>query len=190
MINKQSITGLPDENTIAKRYTQALFAIAGEQSLEEEFLSQLTDITAALTADAGSLGELLIMGRLPVSRQKDLLQEVFGAQIHPLLQNMLFLLLDKGRGGYLPALLPAYQQLLDEKAGILAVTAICPSPLEAEQEAGLVAAIAKLWGKQIRLHQEVDTSLIGGLKLIIGGTVYDGSLSRQLEKLEYSLINS
>jgi F-type H+-transporting ATPase subunit delta len=190
MTNQQSITGLPDENTIAKRYTQALFAIAGEQGLEEEFLSQLTDIGAALAAEAGSLGELLITGRLPLARQKSLLQEVFGARIHPLLQNMLFLLLDKGRGGYLPALLSAYQQLLDDKAGILAVTAMCPQPMTAGQQASLTAAIAKLFGKQVRLHQEVDAGLIGGLKLIIGGTVYDGSLARQLEKLENHLISN
>jgi len=190
MINQQTITGLPDEHTIAKRYTQALFAIAEEQNLEEQFLSQLTDIAAALAAGAGGLGELLIMGRMPVSRQKSLLQEVFGDQVHPLLQNMLFLLLDKGRGGYIPALLPAYQQLLDDKAGILAVTAISAQPLQAKQEAGLIAAIAKRWGKQIRLRQEVDPSLIGGLKLIIGGTVYDGSLARRLEKLEHSLVNA
>jgi F-type H+-transporting ATPase subunit delta len=190
MIEQISITGLPDESIIAKRYTQALFDIAEEQGLEQEFLSQLTDVATVLAADSSRLGELLNAGRLPLRRQKDFLQEVFGERIHPLLQNLLFLLLDKGRGGYLPALLPAYQQLLDKKAGILAVTAICPRPLEAAQEAGLVAAIAKLFGKQIRLHQEVDPGLIGGLKLVISGAVYDGSLARQLEKLENQLIRN
>ena len=184
MTDQHTITGLPDESIIAKRYAQALFIIAEEQGLEDEFLSQLTEVTAALALDSGRLAQFLAAGRLPLRQQKNLLQDVFGGKINPLLQNLLFLLLDKGRGGYLPALLPAYQRLLDEKAGILVVTAFCPCPLTAKQEAGLNAAIAQLCGKQIRLRQKVDAALIGGLKLIIDGTVYDGSLARQLEKLE------
>jgi F-type H+-transporting ATPase subunit delta len=83
--------------------------------------------------------------------------------------------------------LPAYQQLLDEKAGILPATVFSPHPLQAEQEAGLQESIAKLCGKQIRLRQEVDAALIGGLKLVISGTIYDGSLAKQLDKLEEKL---
>lgn len=187
MTDKITLTGLPDENIIARRYTQALFDIAEERGLQEEFLSQLTDIAAVLAADGGRLGELLSVGRLTLKQQKSLLQEVLAGQIHPLLQNLLFLLLDKGRGGYLPALLPAYQRLMDEKAGILPVTAISPYPLQAEQESGLIQAIAKLCGQQIRLRQEVDAALIGGLKLVIGGTIYDGSLAKQLDILEERL---
>ena len=187
MTNQITITGLPDENTIARRYTQALFGIAEEKSLEQEFLSQLTDISTVLSADTDRLGKLMLVGRLPLNQQKELLQEVFAQQIHPLLLNLLFLLLDKGRGGYLPALLPAYQRLLDEKFRVLPVTVVCPYAMAAEQEASLAVAITKLCGKQIRLNQVVDNTLIGGLKLIIDGKVYDGSLQRQLEKLETNL---
>lgn len=190
MTNQKAITGLPDENIIAKRYAQALFAIGEEQGLEQEFSAQLGDIAVALAEDEGRLAKYLSQGRLPVFQQKNLAQEVFAGQIHPLLLNLLFLLLDKGRGGYIPALPGAYQELLDEKAGILAVTAFCARPLEAGQEADLTAAIAKFCGKRIRLYQEADAGLIGGVKLIIGGAVFDGSLSKQLEKLEESLVNA
>ena len=188
MISQKTITGLPDENIIARRYAQALFAIGEEQGLEKEFADQLAKIAAALAEDEGRLAAYFSQGRLPLLQQKSLAQEIFAGHIHPLLQNLLFLLLDKGRGGYLPALPGAYQELMDEKAGVLSVTAICPRPFDTEQEAGLTAVIAKLCGKQIRLHQEIDAGLIGGLKLVIDGAVYDGSLARQLDKLEERLL--
>ncbi|MDR2713226.1 MAG: ATP synthase F1 subunit delta [Clostridiales bacterium] len=189
MTNQNTITGLPDENIIAKRYAEALFAIGGEQKIEQEFASQMENISISLMADEGRLTELLGQGRLPLPQQKAIIKEVFAKDIHPLLLNTLYLLLDKGRGGYLPALPLAYQRLLDEKAGILAATVISPRPLEPEQEAGLITAIAQISGKKIRLRREVDESLIGGLKLIIGDTIYDGTLSKQLEKLENSMRN-
>ncbi|MCL1816226.1 MAG: ATP synthase F1 subunit delta [Clostridiales bacterium] len=187
MKNQISITGLPDENTIAKRYTQALFSLAEEQGLAEEFLCQLNEITAVLAMENSCLSGLLSTGKLSLHKQKELLQEVFATSIHPLLQNMLLLMLDKGRGGYFCALLPAYQRLMDEKAGVLPVTAYCPKPLDDLQEVTLTASVAKLCGKQIRLQQEIDATLIGGLKLIIEGTVYDGTIKRKLEKLEERL---
>ncbi|MCL1974727.1 MAG: ATP synthase F1 subunit delta [Firmicutes bacterium] len=187
MINQISVTGLPDEHGLSKRYTHALFAIAEEQGLTEEFLTQLTEIDAVLAADNGCLSELLSNGRMPLSKQKSLIEEIFAQRIHPLLLNLVYLLLDKGRGGYLPAVLPAYQQLLDEKAGVLPVIAIGPYAMPAEQANSLTEAVAKLCGKQIRLQQKVEADLIGGLKLIIDGTVYDGSLKRQLDILEHRL---
>lgn len=189
MTNQKTITGLPDENIIAKRYAEALFAIAEEQRIEQEFSSNMEYISILLQAEEGRLAELLGQGRLSLPQQKTLIQEVFAGQIHPLLLNTLFLLLDKGRGGYLPALPLAYQRLLDEKAGILSVTAICPRPLQPEQETTLITAIAQISGQKIRLDQEVDESLIGGLKLIIGDTIYDGALNKQLEKLEKIMRN-
>ena len=189
MTSMKAVTDLPDEHVIAKRYAQALFSIGEEQGLTQAFFTQLTGVTAVLAADDGRLAGFLSPGRLSPHQQKSLIKEIFAGQIHPLLENTLCLLLDKGRGGYLPALPVAYQQLLDEKAGILPVTVVCSYPLSSEQQAALSAAIVKISGKDIRLDQEVDASLIGGLKLVIGDTVYDGSLNKQLDKLTETLHN-
>ena len=189
MISLKELSGLPDENSIAFRYALALLAIGEEQGMEQEFFTQLTDIGAAAAAEGGCLALFLGKGHLPLHQQKELVKEVFAGQIHPMIENLLYLLLDKGRGSYLPSLTIAYRLLLDEKEGILPATLISPRLLEPEQIANVAAAFAGISGHKIRLSQEADPSLIGGLKLIIGDIIYDGTLAMHLDKLEDRLMN-
>lgn len=41
-------------------------------------------------------------------------------------------------------------------------------------------------GKKLRIQNVVDKNLLGGVKVRIGDTLYDGSLSGKLERLEKS----
>ncbi len=56
-----------------------------------------------------------------------------------------------------------------------------------EQEKGTVAAqFGALANKKIRVTNVIDKSLLGGVKVIIGDKLYDGSLAGKLERLEKS----
>ncbi|MNL87189.1 ATP synthase subunit delta [compost metagenome] len=45
---------------------------------------------------------------------------------------------------------------------------------------------SQLTNRKIRVTNLVDKSLLGGLKVVIGDTLYDGSLSGKLARLEKS----
>ncbi|MNP83241.1 ATP synthase subunit delta [compost metagenome] len=56
-----------------------------------------------------------------------------------------------------------------------------------ERELNAVAEeFGALSGRKIRATNVIDKSLLGGLKVVIGDTLYDGSLSGKLERLEKS----
>ena len=42
-------------------------------------------------------------------------------------------------------------------------------------------------GKRINMTNEVDFQIIGGVKLMVGNKVIDGSISHQLKKIEHIL---
>jgi hypothetical protein len=54
----------------------------------------------------------------------------------------------------------------------------------------LRAALEKISGKKIVIHQESDPGLIGGAVVHLEGKIYDGSVSTQLEKLKKQLEQS
>jgi F-type H+-transporting ATPase subunit delta len=54
----------------------------------------------------------------------------------------------------------------------------------------LEGEIAKLTGKQVRARYLQDASLLGGALVKVGSTVYDGSVSEQLERLREQLVES
>jgi F-type H+-transporting ATPase subunit delta len=51
----------------------------------------------------------------------------------------------------------------------------------------LQKAVSTLTGKKAKINYHVDESLIGGLKLQIGSTIYDGSIGTQLEEFRRRL---
>ena len=56
-----------------------------------------------------------------------------------------------------------------------------------EEEKELIATIEGMIQKSVRLESSVDASLMGGLVVRIGDTVYDGSFSNQLQSLRERL---
>ena len=49
---------------------------------------------------------------------------------------------------------------------------------------------AKAAGGTVKITASVDPSIVGGVVARVGSTVYDGSVTRQLERLKSQLINS
>ena len=54
----------------------------------------------------------------------------------------------------------------------------------------LEAHAAKLTGKNVTLEVEFNSDLIGGVRLRLGNTLYDGSVATILEDLERSLMEA
>jgi F-type H+-transporting ATPase subunit delta len=56
-------------------------------------------------------------------------------------------------------------------------------PLSETEEQTLVRALEKLSGSQVRLNVQEDRTILGGLVVRMGDTVYDGSVRNQLANL-------
>ena len=86
-----------------------------------------------------------------------------------------------------PDVVRAYQSLRDSQKGIVRVTARVAKNVDAEEKESLVATLEARLGKKARLDIQVDPSLLGGIVVKIGDTVYDGSFVNQLKSLRARL---
>lgn len=167
---------------VARRYAQALHAEAERQ-----------DHLAATDEDVKLLGESLDQTpdlarffRSPVisrEKKKAIVEELFAARVSPLTHRFLQLLVDKERETLLGEVVEAYQALRDEERGIIEVEARTAHDLGAAERQKLSAAVERMTGKQPRLKVRREPSLMGGLVLRVGDTVYDGSVRHQLASL-------
>ncbi len=179
------------EASVARRYARALFELAQEES-----------VIAAVTADMERLGALIAD---PVSDLVPTLsnpvftiaerQEALGAVLdklglHPLLVSFLRLLMAKNRFAWLPLIVDAYGERADRQAGRVRATVTTATPLSAELLADIRASLAKATGRDVIITNVEDPSLLAGLVVELGGTVYDASLRSRLAKLEHTLTNS
>ncbi|MBM9433482.1 F0F1 ATP synthase subunit delta [Flaviflexus equikiangi] len=57
-------------------------------------------------------------------------------------------------------------------------------PLESDQEARLTALLSQRYGKPVEIHVGVDPEIIGGLRIVIGADVIDGSLASRINNVK------
>ena len=105
----------------------------------------------------------------------------------PMVGKLLLLLADRDRLALLPDIAAAYQERLMEHAKVVRAEVITAVELPRDRVAALQQGLAQATGRQVQLETRVDPSIIGGAIARVGSTVYDGSVTRQLEKMKEAL---
>lgn len=171
------------EGSLSRRYTRALFQLAKEDRQEEaigaeieQFLATYmgTPLQAVLNSPAFELN----------SRRKILVEVTRSLQLSPVSVHFFSLLLERGRLTYLPSIVGSYRRMLNEAKGRVEAKVAASSPLNTAVLERLRAALRRISGKDVVLHEATDPALIGGLVVELEGRVYDGSIRTQLEKMK------
>jgi F-type H+-transporting ATPase subunit delta len=165
---------------LAKRYARAFFDIAVEEGKIEDYGRELAAF-ASLIVQNKALQEFLANPIFELKSKKNVIEELLGrTQISGRTANFLRLLVDKQRINFLGEIENAYREFMDKSLKKVRVSVKTPYPLTSELEGALKQRVAEMTGKEVEMIVEDDTSLIGGLIVRVGDTMYDGSIKTQL----------
>ncbi len=175
---------------VGKRYAEALADIASEQGSAAQYREALGSVNEIM----GSNPELAQFLRDPVIPIKDkhvIIKKVFSADFRPEIVNFLLLLIEKGRISDLGDILSEYGKLVDKKTNTLDIRILSATPLDDEYVSNLCEIYKKRYGaSSARATVETDKDLIGGVKVMIGGKMIDGSISGRLNDLKKSVLQA
>jgi F-type H+-transporting ATPase subunit delta len=165
---------------LAKRYARAFFDIAVEEGKIEDYGRELASFTSLITQNK-ALQEFLANPIFELKSKKNVVEELLGrTQISGRTANFLRLLVDKQRINFLGEVENAYKEFMDKSLKKVRVSVKTPYPLTSELEGALKQRVAEMTGKDVEMTVEDDSSLIGGLVVRVGDTMYDGSIKSQL----------
>lgn len=173
-------------HSIARRYAQALY----EEAASKDRVAQVDEDVLLIRQSLDGSRELVSFFESPVinrDKKEAIVRELFGERIQPLTLDFLRLLIEKGREDFFPEIVEAYQGLRDEQQGVVQVHARTAHPLGDEEKKALGQALVKRTGRKVRLTLSQDPSLIGGIIVRVGDTVYDGSVRNKLVNLREQL---
>lgn len=172
------------EGKLGRRYGRALFELA--QGREEALAVELDNyLDVYVNSD---LNNVLGNPAFPVGDRKAVAIEIAQKlDLSESTRSLVALLVERGRLSYLPAISAYYHRLLDELKGKVNAKVVTPKPLDESKRAELARLVGRLSGKQAVLEEQVDPSIIGGIVIEMGGTVYDGSVRTQLHGLRQSI---
>ncbi|WP_263368677.1 ATP synthase F1 subunit delta [Edaphobacter bradus] len=178
-------------SAIALRYAQAFAAVVASHKLDAlATRKQLSDFNDTL-AESHALREVLSNPAIP-SDQKLRVLDVIASRLGvlPQVRNFLAVIMDHQRIYELSEILDEYRGLADEQASLTEAEVTTAHPLNSQDRAELEAQVAKLAGSHVRATYREDSSLLGGVVVRIGSTVYDGSIKAQLLGLKQKLISA
>ena len=176
----------------AARFARALFdVVLAERGDLVRVARELADF-ATLVSGNEPLHRALTSPAIPASRKRAVLEQLLRAAggLSPQLGKLLLMMADRDRLVLLPELVRAYEHRLMDHQQVIRAEVVTPVPLPADRASALEAGLARATGRRVQLETRVDPAIIGGAVARIGSTVYDGSITRQLEKMRESLVSA
>ncbi|ALS26034.1 F0F1 ATP synthase subunit delta [Paenibacillus cisolokensis] len=170
----------------AKRYAKALFDVAQQQGIVSEVEEQLKLIAETLRENA-DVQKVLASPGIASANKVELLRGAFADSVSAIVMNTLELLIARGRQHLIPEVYESFVRIAGEKLNKAQAIVYTARQLSNDELNALTAHFAQVTGKSITAEQVVEPALIGGVKVRIGDTLYDGSLSGKLDRLAKSM---
>ncbi len=175
---------------LANKYARALAEVALDQGTETAVELQLGTF-AGLLSSHRELRQTLRNPAIPFVAKREIVEGL--ARRIPfdrVVTNFLLVILENNRMRHFRAFMDAFREVLDEKEGIVRGAVRTATALDEQARMRLEQAVSSAVKKRVNLSYEQDPSLIGGLKLQVGSTIYDGSVQTQLETIRARLASA
>jgi len=170
-------------SNISKRYARAFFEIANEEKQIEPYYNEINQF-ASIVSENKSLKDFLANPIFEQANKKDVIDNIISKlKLSKMTVSFLRLLVDKKRIDILEDIVICYRQLMDETLKKVRVNVKTAFPLSDESKSFISANLEKTLGKKVDMTVEEDSTLLGGVVIGVGDTLYDGSIKNQLNNM-------
>ena len=176
------------QNKKIDKSAKVLFSVF-EENKAHQWGIDILELLSNLTSKFPKFKQFMLTKRINLDLKKEILSNIFSDILNESQLNLVFCLLENVDFKYLEAINKKYQKLIAESTGKVNIKAVTVSQLTESDLLDLETQIRTKINTEFTLDNVVDKSIIGGIKLRVGNTLIDGSLSTKLEKLKISMIN-
>ena len=183
-----------DLSGVGKRYAVALFNAALSEDVLDQVHGDLTSF-AKLVVDDPAFRVFLASHRVASDEKHDLIVAAISERASGLFVKFVLLLINKKRIDEFAKhrfedILEPFEALYQEHNRILRVSVVTALPMDAELERKTRETIERRTGKSAKIERHIDPKIIGGMVMIAGGQIIDGSIRSQLDELRQELLEA
>ncbi len=172
-----------------RTYARALLELAQEAGSLDAIAQEALELVA-LIREQPDLRKLLDAKMISTAQRAGMLERLFKSRLHETFYRFLQIV---NKRNHLVSLLPilrAFQLLVEETRGRIEVDAFVAQPLTPSQQERITAGVGASLQRTVILHEHVEPSLIGGVRLRVGDRLIDGSILTQLRILRERMIQT
>lgn len=171
--------------TIARPYADALFKAQGSDlAATAVWLDEL-----AAVAGNSQLLQLADHPKVDVAQVFDVISGVVQNALPDAARNFLRLVIENGRLSALPEIASQFRSLKNAAGGTTDAVVYSAFPLDEKALADVAATLERRFGRKLSVKLEIDQSLIGGVRAVVGDEVLDTSVKARLEQMKVALIS-
>jgi F-type H+-transporting ATPase subunit delta len=176
----------------AGRYARARFDVAIKERADVERVQSDLQQFVDLFAQHPSLAHTLGNPAIPASKKKAVAQALIerAGGLSPMVAKLMLLLAERDRLALLPDLARIYGERVMDHLNVIRAEVTTAVELAPDRLLALEHGLQQATGRKVVLESKVDPSIIGGVITRLGSTVYDGSVTTQLQKLKQSLVDA
>ena len=177
-----------NQNKKIDKSAKALFSVF-EENKAHQWGTDILELLSNLITEFPKFKQFILTKRINLDLKKQVLSNIFSDILNKSQLNLVFCLLENVDFKYLEIINKKYQKLIADSIGKVNIKAVTVSQLTESELLDLETQIKTKINTAFTLDNITDKSIIGGIKLRIGNTLIDGSLSTKLQKLKLSMVN-
>lgn len=173
--------------TIARPYAEALFRAAKESGNLAKWAEQLALLgqVAANPEARAAIGD----PNVAAPQLVDLFRSACGTAVGAELSNFIQLLSNNDRLGLLPEIAGLYESYKQAEEGTKQAEIVSAFPIDDKQVKALIPELEAVFKTKLETSVTVDSTLIGGIKVIVGDQMLDASVRGKLDAMATALNN-
>ncbi len=175
-------------NDIGKEYGAALFMLACEENVKDEYSNFLENIVEVFRDNSEYLSFLASPG-IPLGERLAALEAAFAELVPVNVLSFVQLMCEKGRIENFYEAVEEYNALLNASKHISCAKVTSAVELSDDERNKLHSKLVEMSGGEVTIEYSIDSSLLGGLIVEIDGKIMDGSLRSRLREIK-DVINS
>ena len=141
-----------------------------------------------LVSESKELREVWETPSIPAEQKRAVLDAIVAREgISHTVRNFVAVLIDHRRTNFLAPIVKQFELELDQRMGFAEADITSARELNETERRALESQVEKLTGKKVRARYARDASLLGGVVVKLGSTIYDGSVNGQLERIRTAI---
>ena len=176
---------MAEPSTVARPYAEAAFRLADAAGALPKWSEMLGALV--LVGDDGRVRAAVADPRRSDAQAAGIFISILSGRLSAEAENFVRILAENGRLELLPEIRAQFEALKNEREGVVEAEVQTAFELTEAQVADLVQRLERKTGRKVRARVQVDKDLIGGIKVVLGDKVIDGSARAQLGALEAAL---
>ena len=170
--------------SVASTYARAFADVVLNSKLDAQRATGGLRRIETLLHESAELRRVWENPAVPAEQKRNLLNVIAQREeIEKPVRNLLAVLIDHRRMQFLDAIIQQFEKELDRRLGFAEAEITTVRELADTEKRMLAGQVEKLTGKKVRATFDQDASLLGGVVVRVGSTIYDGSVKGRLEKI-------